>query len=75
MGWRAIRVSIDRPALLRQQLRAMLRAAADQDLYVMFPMIAEVRRAWLRSLALDREVERERASGAATTSSQGGRHA
>jgi phosphotransferase system enzyme I (PtsP) len=64
MGWRAIRVSIDRPALLRQQLRAMLRAAADRDLYVMFPMIAEVRElAYARSL-LDREVERERASGA-----------
>jgi phosphotransferase system enzyme I (PtsP) len=64
MGWRAIRVSIDRPALLRQQLRAMIRAAADRDLYVMFPMIAEVRElAYARSL-LDREVERERASGA-----------
>jgi phosphotransferase system, enzyme I, PtsP len=64
MGWRAIRVSIDRPALLRQQLRAMIRAAADQDLYVMFPMIAEVRElSYARSL-LHREVERERASGA-----------
>jgi phosphotransferase system enzyme I (PtsP) len=64
MGWRAIRVSIDRPALLRQQLRAMIRAAAEQDLYVMFPMIAEVRElAYARSL-LDREVERERATGA-----------
>jgi phosphotransferase system enzyme I (PtsP) len=64
MGWRAIRVSIDRPALLRQQLRAMLRAAADQDLYVMFPMIAEVRELGYARSLLDREVERERASGA-----------
>lgn len=42
MGWRAIRVSRDRPALLRQQLRALVRAAAGEQLWVMFPMIAEV---------------------------------
>ncbi len=42
LGWRSIRVGLDRPAMLRQQLRAMLRAAAGRDLYVMFPMIAEV---------------------------------
>lgn len=42
LGWRSIRVGLDRPGMLRQQLRAMLRAAAGQDLYVMFPMIAEV---------------------------------
>jgi len=42
MGWRSIRVGLDRPGMLRQQLRAMLRAASGRDLYVMFPMIAEV---------------------------------
>ena len=42
MGWRAIRIGLDRPAMLRQQLRALLRAAAGRDLRVMFPMIAEV---------------------------------
>lgn len=42
LGWRSIRVGLDRPGMLRQQLRAMLRAAAGRDLYVMFPMIAEV---------------------------------
>jgi len=41
MGWRAIRISLDRPALLRQQLRAMIRAAAGYPLRVMFPMIAD----------------------------------
>ena len=65
MGWRAIRVSLDRPALLRQQLRAMLRAAADRDLYIMFPMIAEVREFRYARHLLDREVERIRDSGAA----------
>ena len=65
MGWRAIRVSLDRPALFRQQLRALLRAAADQDLYVMFPMIAEVREFKYARHLLDREIERIRDSGAA----------
>ena len=30
MGWRAIRIGLDRPAMLRQQLRALVRAAAGQ---------------------------------------------
>ena len=42
MGWRAIRMTLDRPFMLRQQLRALIRAAAGQRLDVMFPMIAEV---------------------------------
>jgi phosphotransferase system enzyme I (PtsP) len=40
LGWRAIRIGLDRPALLRLQLRALLRAAAGRDLRIMFPMIA-----------------------------------
>ncbi|MBI1207176.1 MAG: phosphoenolpyruvate--protein phosphotransferase [Azospirillum sp.] len=42
MGWRAIRIGLDRPAMLRQQLRALLRAAAGRPLHLMFPMVAEV---------------------------------
>ncbi|HET6469297.1 MAG TPA: phosphoenolpyruvate--protein phosphotransferase [Geminicoccaceae bacterium] len=42
MGWRALRLGLDRPAILRCQLRAMLRAAAGRTLSVMFPMVAEV---------------------------------
>ncbi len=42
MGWRAIRIALDRPELLRDQLRAMIRAAAGKDLAVVFPMIAEI---------------------------------
>ncbi|HRO49863.1 MAG TPA: phosphoenolpyruvate--protein phosphotransferase [Hyphomicrobium sp.] len=40
IGWRAIRMSLDRPALFRMQIRAMLRAAAGQQLRVMLPMIS-----------------------------------
>ena len=40
IGWRSIRITLDRRAILRQQMRAFLKAAAGADLYVMFPMIA-----------------------------------
>jgi phosphotransferase system, enzyme I, PtsP len=63
MGWRAIRVSFDRPALFRQQLRALIQAAVDSDLYVMFPMIAEVQELRYARFLLDRELERQRNSG------------
>ncbi|MGZ6000075.1 MAG: phosphoenolpyruvate--protein phosphotransferase [Rhizomicrobium sp.] len=42
LGWRAIRLGLDRPGLLRSQVRAMLRAAAGRELRIMFPMIAAV---------------------------------
>jgi phosphotransferase system enzyme I (PtsP) len=40
LGWRAIRVGLDRPALLRIQLRALLHAAAGRKLRMMFPMVS-----------------------------------
>jgi phosphotransferase system, enzyme I, PtsP len=42
LGWRAIRLGLDRPGLLRSQVRAMLRAAGGRELRLMFPMIATV---------------------------------
>jgi phosphotransferase system enzyme I (PtsP) len=42
LGWRAIRLGLDRPALLRSQIRALLRAASGRNLRLMFPMIAAV---------------------------------
>ncbi len=42
MGWRAIRIGLDRPAMLREQLRALVRAAGGRHLHVKFPMIAEI---------------------------------
>ncbi|WP_374309576.1 phosphoenolpyruvate--protein phosphotransferase [Methylocella sp.] len=43
LGWRAIRIGLDRPGLLRTQLRGLLRAGAGRDLRIMFPMIASLR--------------------------------
>jgi len=42
LGWRAIRLGLDRPGLLRSQVRALLRAAGGRELRLMFPMIAMV---------------------------------
>ena len=39
MGWRAIRMAMDRPELFRIQVRAMLKAAAGRELRVMIPMV------------------------------------
>ena len=42
MGWRSLRIGLDRPALLRRQLRALLLASGGRPLSVMFPMVATV---------------------------------
>lgn len=42
MGWRAIRVGLDKRGVLRMQLQALVRAAVGRPLYVMFPFIAEM---------------------------------
>lgn len=41
MGWRALRVSLERDGLLKVQARALLEAASGRTLNVMFPMISE----------------------------------
>ena len=57
LGWRAIRLSLDRPGLLRLQVRALLKASAGRALRLMLPMVTEV---WevdrVREL-INREVE------------------
>jgi phosphotransferase system, enzyme I, PtsP len=57
MGWRSIRMSMERPALLRLQVRAMLIAGAGIDLKIMFPMIADVSEYLQAKAAVDREVD------------------
>jgi phosphotransferase system, enzyme I, PtsP len=42
LGWRSIRMALDRPALLRLQIRALLLAAENRNMKIMFPMIADV---------------------------------
>jgi len=42
LGWRSIRMALDRPALLRLQLRALMMAAEGAPMKIMFPMIADI---------------------------------
>ena len=61
LGWRAIRIGLDRPALLRQQLRAMILAAAGRPLSVMFPLIAQLSEFERARAVLNLELDRARA--------------
>ncbi len=63
MGWRAIRIGLDRPALLRQQIRAILRAADGRPVAVMFPMIAEIAEFAAARRLLDMEYARAAREG------------
>ena len=65
MGWRAIRVALDRPFLLRRQLRALLVASAGQELRVMFPMVAQVAELEQARAILDVEIQRLSGRGGA----------
>ena len=58
LGWRAIRLTLDRPALLRYQLRALLMAAGGRPLSVMFPMVADVSELRAARGILERELSR-----------------
>jgi phosphotransferase system enzyme I (PtsP) len=61
LGWRAIRIGLDRPALLRQQLRAMIQAAGGRPLSVMFPLIAQLSEFERARAVLNLELDRARA--------------
>ncbi|RZJ19231.1 MAG: phosphoenolpyruvate--protein phosphotransferase [Brevundimonas sp.] len=65
LGRRAIRLGLDRPGLLRLQLRALLTAAAGRELRVMFPMIATVDEFRAARELVDVEVEWARRRGRA----------
>lgn len=56
LGWRAIRLTLDRPGLLRTQIRALLRAAGGRELKLMFPMVTELSEIAQAREILDREV-------------------
>lgn len=58
LGWRSIRIGLDRPALLRYQLRALIAAAEGRPLNIMFPMVAEVAEFIHAKSLFERERER-----------------
>lgn len=63
MGWRGLRLAVDRPGILRPQLRALIAAAAGRSLYVMFPFVTVPEEMDEARKFLDREVERAEKCG------------
>lgn len=68
IGWRAIRISLDRPFLMREQLRALIEAHAGLPLHLMFPMIASVAEFHAARGLLDLERDRALRQGQAMPS-------
>jgi phosphotransferase system, enzyme I, PtsP len=63
LGWRAIRVGLDKPGVMRMQLQALIRASGGRPLTVMFPFVAQIEEfTEARQHVLD-EIERERRLG------------
>lgn len=58
MGWRATRIGIDRPSILRRQCRALIAAAGGRKLEIMFPFIASVSEFDEAKALFDMEMER-----------------
>jgi len=56
LGWRAIRLTLDRPGLLRTQIRALLKAAGGRELRLMLPMVTELSEIAQAREIIDREV-------------------
>ena len=63
IGWRAIRIALDRPGLMRYQLRALVAAGAGRHLRVMFPMVTIVDEFIEARALFDREIARAQKLG------------
>ncbi|MCY3983691.1 MAG: phosphoenolpyruvate--protein phosphotransferase [Roseovarius sp.] len=63
LGWRAIRLGLDRPGVLRMQIQALMRAAAGRPLTIMFPFIAQREEFAAARKEVDKALERERILG------------
>jgi phosphotransferase system enzyme I (PtsP) len=60
LGWRAIRIALDRPALLRYQVRALINASVGRTLRILLPMVSDVDEFNRGRALVDRELERAR---------------
>ncbi len=63
IGWRSIRITLDRRAILRKQMKAFLRASRGRELCVMFPMIASLEEFLDAKETLMLEYEKEKRKG------------
>jgi len=63
LGWRAIRVGLDKPGMMRMQLQALMRAAEGRPLTIMFPFVAQFEEYRAARAEVDKTLERERKLG------------
>ncbi len=63
MGWRGLRMGLDRPRILREQIRALLFAARGRALSLMFPMVSEVAEFTAARRLVDLELARAEEQG------------
>ena len=63
LGWRAVRVGLDKPGVMRMQLQALIRAAAGRSLTIMFPFVAQREEFTAARAEMDKALERERILG------------
>src|SRR4029079_18971672 len=63
LGWRALRIALDRPALLRYQVRALIAAAAGRPLRLLLPMVSEVAEFEAARVQIGRELDRAKRVG------------
>ncbi|WP_374301911.1 phosphoenolpyruvate--protein phosphotransferase [Paracoccus sp. (in: a-proteobacteria)] len=63
MGWRAIRVGLDKRGVLRMQLQALIRASVGRPLHVMFPFVADISEYEAAYRILMQELSREQRLG------------
>src|SRR6056297_3117762 len=63
MGWRAVRVALEKPGVMRMQLQALIRGAQGRPLSVMFPFVAQHGEFRAARAEMDKALERERILG------------
>ncbi|SFJ09272.1 phosphoenolpyruvate--protein phosphotransferase [Jannaschia pohangensis] len=69
LGWRAIRVGLDKTGVMRMQLQALLRATNGRPLHVMFPFIAQMEEFLEARAHVTKELHREQSLGHSLPSS------
>ena len=58
MGWRGLRMSLDRPGLMRTQIRALIAAAGIRPLHIMLPLVTTVEEVRLAKAEIQKEMDR-----------------
>ncbi|KFL24884.1 phosphoenolpyruvate--protein phosphotransferase [Paradevosia shaoguanensis] len=63
MGWRSLRLALDRPGLLRTQVRALLMAAEGKPMKILVPMVTEAFEFRQARMVVQKEIDRLKRAG------------